>query len=108
MQLLNHTPFGAAAYRGVDTLGREHEVVELRTLYRLAQVSPVHDGEVSWFAPTVVDEDAPGLMTEDLYRGEPGCYSVVAKSDLAPYSSCAQAPYPSRAACSPRSPPIGG
>ena len=85
MQLLNHTPFGAAAYRGVDTLGREHEVVVLCTLYRLAQAGPVHDGDVSWLVPTVVDEDAPGLVTEDLYRGEPGCSSVVAESDLAPY-----------------------
>jgi len=82
MEFINHTPFGAAAYRALDTAALEHDVVALRTLYRLR---PVHDGEVSWLVPEVVDEEAPPLLSEDRYRGAVGASSVIAESDLAPY-----------------------
>lgn len=82
MELINHTPFGAAAFRALDVHGLQHDVVALRTVYRLA---PVHDGEVSWLVPAIVDEDAPPLLPEDRYRGVVGASSVIAESDLAPY-----------------------
>lgn len=82
MEFVNHTPFGAAAFRALDTTALEHDVVALRTLYRLR---PVHDGDVSWLVPTVVDEEAPALLSEDRHHGAVGASSVIAESDLAPY-----------------------
>lgn len=82
MEFINHTPFGAAAYRAIDLASHEHDVVVLRTVYRL---KPVHDGDLSWLVPDIVDEGAPGLLAEDLYRGAVGESSVIAESDLAPY-----------------------
>jgi hypothetical protein len=82
VEFINHTPFGAAAYRALDTNALEHDVVVLRTVYRLA---PVHDGDLSWLVPSVIDEEAPGLITEDQHAGATGASSVIAESDLAPY-----------------------
>lgn len=82
MEFINHTPFGAAAYRALDVHALQHDVVALRTEYRLR---PVHDGEVSWLVPQLVDEDAPPLLTEDRYRGAVGASAALAESDLAPY-----------------------
>jgi hypothetical protein len=92
VEFVNHTPFGAAAYRGLDVQGREHEVVAARVVYRLvpewqaaAAPGPPADGAPTVLVPHVIDEGAPGLVTEDQYLAETGRSSVLAESDLAPF-----------------------
>ena len=90
MELVNLTPFGAAGYRGIDTQDREHDVVVLRTVYKLVPAwqldgsSPPVAGPMRLVAQ-VIDEGAPPLVTEDQYVGEIGQSSVRAESDLAPF-----------------------
>jgi hypothetical protein len=85
MEFINHTPFGAAAYRALDVHALEHDVVVLRTVYRLVPDAPHPRSRVARLVPVVIDEDAPGLVTEDVFTGEPNTSSVLAESDLAPY-----------------------
>lgn len=90
MQFLNLTPFGAAAFRGVDPKQQEHDVVVLRTVYRLVpawQLAGVHPpvNVPTKLVALIRDEDAPGLITEDQFFGVPGQSSERAESDLAPF-----------------------
>ncbi|OWQ48361.1 hypothetical protein CDL60_07235 [Roseateles noduli] len=90
MELINLTPFGAAGYRGIDTQDREHEVVAVRTVYKLVPAwqlegaQPTAAGPMR-LVPQLIDEGAPPLVTEDQYVGEVGLSSVRAESDLAPF-----------------------
>lgn len=90
MELVNLTPFGAAGYRGIDTQDREHDVVVLRTVYKLvpswqlAGAQPTAAGPMR-LVPQLIDEGAPPLVTEDQYVGEVGRSSVRVESDLAPF-----------------------
>lgn len=90
MELVNLTPFGAAGYRGINTQDREHEVVVLRTVYKLVPAwqlegaQPTAVGPMR-LVPQLIDEAAPPLVTEDQYVGEVGRSSVRVESDLAPF-----------------------
>ncbi|WP_416762572.1 DUF2169 family type VI secretion system accessory protein [Roseateles sp. So40a] len=90
MELVNLTPFGAAGYRGIDTQDREHEVVAMRTVYKLVPAwqlegaVPATSGPLR-LVPQIIDAGAPPLVTDDLYVGEVGHSSVRVESDLAPF-----------------------
>ncbi len=84
MEFINHTPFGAAAYRALDLDALEHDVLVLRTVYRLRPVVDVAEG-VCWLVPHIIDEDPPPLLAQDVYSGAVGASSVSAESDLAPF-----------------------
>ena len=91
MEFVNHTPFGAAAFRGLDAQDREHDVVVVRAVYRLTPdwqlqgALPPKSNMVTLLVPQLIDVEAPGLITADQYHGELGNSSVHVESDLAPF-----------------------
>ena len=84
MEFVNLTPFGAAAYRGVDVHDNEYDVVVARTVYRLHAAAQPGPGP-TWLVAEVIDDEAPDLITEDQYSTEVGQSSVRVESDLAPF-----------------------
>lgn len=80
MQLLNHTPFPALAFPGIDTSDREYRVVVIRTTYQLTPTAV--QGE---FVPVLMEEAPPPLELEDRYMSAAGESSLVCESDLAPF-----------------------
>lgn len=85
MKFVNLTPFGALAYRGVNALDRRYHVFAMRTVYRLRRVHAEQQLPQDWFEAVLIDDEAPGLNTEDLFLDQVGHSSLLAESDLAPY-----------------------
>jgi hypothetical protein len=85
MEFLNLTPFGAAAYAAIDKQDREYDVVVVRVVYQLEPLEKNLGLGPTWFKAAVIDTDAPGLITEDIFEGEVGVSNLIIESDLAPY-----------------------
>ncbi|WP_088278620.1 DUF2169 domain-containing protein [Ideonella sp. A 288] len=85
MKFVNLTPFGALAYRGIDAHDRGHHVFAMRTVYRLRRANAHLQLPQDWFDAELIDEDAPGLITEDSFVSDAGRSSTLAESDLVPF-----------------------
>ncbi|MBN3854824.1 DUF2169 domain-containing protein [Paraburkholderia sp. Ac-20340] len=70
MEFVNHTPFPALAFEGVDQHDQQFHVVVLRQTFDLTEDGPLY-----------ADEQSP-LSVEDTWFGEPGRSGVREESDL--------------------------